>query len=141
MSVDLYEAVVDRLAAVLAVPVADTDPTGLPVPCVYVWGPNSTRDRGSETVGGCSAGRIEMRVTAVGRRAGEARVLAGLVRDELTPGLMPSTFTADGAHVTITHFDSQTVAASRNTVEEATDSHPVYAVELFDLLIQPLQED
>ena len=139
MSADLFEHLADRLAGVLGVPIVDTDPTGLAVPYGFLWGPGGSADAAAATLAG-GPDSLALGVTVVGRVPYATRQMAAAVRSELTPDSIPATFIHGDAHVTVRHSDSRPVQVDRDVTLEESNTHPCFAVELFDLLIQPIPE-
>ena len=134
MSLDVYAAVRAELET-LGWPVPLGDATGVRPPYLLLWGPGVS----SDPAGGSYAapdGRIEARVTCVGRTPSESLAMSGRVQGILTPGLTIGRIVTDDLYIEVEHTDSRPLTIERQVTGESTNTHPSAVVELFDLHVQ-----
>ena len=112
--------------------------TSLP-PYVVVWGPAGLRAAEESVGGSCGAYMVRGGITCTGQDAEAAGDLAAEVIELLNPHRSPAVLpNAEGRHMVIDLYDVRPAEVDTTWTLTSTDTHPAYAVVLFDLYSQPI---
>lgn len=107
-------------------------------PYVVVWGPAGLRAAEESVGGSCGSYRVRGGITCTGQDAEAAGDLAAEVIELLNPQRSPAVLpNAEGRHMVIDLYDVRPAEVDTTWTLTSTDTHPAYAVVLFDLYSQP----
>lgn len=116
------------------------DATGAVVPYRVVWS-NVGLPHADGSLACAGPRAFMLYVTATAATARGAMMMAEATRTLLTPGDLPRRLTISGAMplvVDLSPFDSRPVDIDRSVTLTGSNTHPAYAVEIFDVSWQPI---
>ena len=108
-------------------------------PYLVTWGPAGLRDSEESVGGSCGSYRVRGGITCTGQDAEAAGDLAAEVIELLNPQRSPAVLpNAEGRHMVIDLYDVRPAEVDTTWTLTSTNTHPAYAVVLFDLYSQPI---
>ena len=112
--------------------------TSLP-PYLVTWGPAGLRDSEESVGGSCGSYRVRGGITCTAQDAEAAGDLAAEVAALLSPNQAPTPLpNAAGRHMVIDLYDVRPAEVDTTWTLTTTNTHPAYAVVLFDLHSHPI---
>ena len=107
-------------------------------PYVVVWGPPGLRDSEESVGGSCGSYRVRGGITCTGQDTEAAGDLAAEVIALLNPHQVPTDLpNTAGRHMVIDLYDVRPAETDTSWTLTTTNTHPAYAVVLFDLYSHP----
>ena len=107
-------------------------------PYVVVWGPAGLRAAEESVGGSCGAYMVRGGITCTGQDAEAAGDLAAEVIELLNPHRSPAVLpNTEGRHMVIDLYDVRPAETDTSWTLTTTNTHPAYAVVLFDLHSHP----
>ena len=108
-------------------------------PYLVAWGPAGLRAAEESVGGSCGSYRVRGGITCTGQDAEAAGDLAAEVIELLNPHRSPAVLpNAEGRHMVIDLYDVRPAEVDTTWTLTSTNTHPAYAVVLFDLYSQPI---
>ena len=108
-------------------------------PYLVAWGPAGLRDSEESVGGSCGSYRVRGGITCTGQDAEAAGDLAAEVIELLNPHRSPAVLpNTEGRHMVIDLYDVRPAEVDTTWTLTSTNTHPAYAVVLFDLYSQPI---